>query len=65
MVFQLCLPITVKGNNNDQELVSFFFIKKEYSGAVYLQLCLPIMPSDRCEVERCLWPNRGNTEWSV
>ena len=38
MVFQLCLPIGVKGNNNDQEQI-FFTSKK---GAVDLQLCLPI-----------------------
>ena len=67
VVFQLCLPIAVKGNNNDQELISFFFIKKGCISAVDLQLCLPIMPSDRCEVKRCLLPYRygGNTEWSV
>ena len=65
MDLQLCLPIAVK-ENTDQQLIYPFHIKKGCSSAVEL-IGSSIMPPNSCEVERCRLPNRhvGNTEWSV
>ena len=54
MDLQLCLPIAVK-ENKDQQLIYSFHIKKGCSSAVYW---IFNVPSNRCEVERRRLPNR-------